>query len=92
MNFILAYGYKEFLNKQCEDSKYGSFSNIKDAKQACKEDKNCTAIYDIWCGNGSVYHLCPDREDILSHSDVACIHEKIIVGNKIKCSLQSVSR
>ena len=80
-NSISAYGYKEFLNKQCEDSKYGLFSNIKDAKQACKEDKNCTAIYDMGCGNGNVYHLCPDREDILSHSDVACIHEKIIVGS-----------
>ena len=81
MNFILVYGYKEFLNKQCEDSKYGSFSNIKDAKKACKEDKNCTAIYDVGCGNGSAYSLCPDRKDILFHSDVACVHEKIIVGN-----------
>ena len=80
------------MNKQCEDNKYGLFSSIKDAKQACKEDKNCTAIYDRGCGNGSVYHLCPDRKDILFHADVACIHEKIIVGNWIKCSLQSDSR
>ena len=69
-----------FLNRQCEDSKYDHFLDISDAKQACKEDKNCSAIYDTGCGNGSTFHLCPDREDILRHSDVSCIHEKIIVG------------
>ena len=80
MNFILAYGYKEFLNKQCEDNQYGQFSDIKDAKQACKEDKNCSAVYDVGCGDGSIYHLCPDKKGILFDSNVSCIHEKIIVG------------
>ena len=80
LNLIIAYGYKEFLKRQCEDNKYGLFSDIQEAKQACKEDKNCSAVYDVGCDDGSAYHLCPDKEDILGDSEVSCIHEKIILG------------
>ena len=75
------------MNKQCEDNQYGQFSDIKDAKQACKEDKNCSAVYDVGCGDGSIYHLCPDKKGILFDSDVSCIHEKIIVGKYYEKSL-----
>ena len=84
---ILAYGYKEFLNKQCEDNQYGQYSDIDYAKQACKDDKNCSAVYDVGCGDGSIYHLCPDKIGILFDSDVSCIHEKIIVGKHYEKSL-----
>ncbi len=68
------------MKRQCEDNKYGLFSDIKDAKQACKEDKNCSAVYDVGCGDGSIYHLCLDKEHILFDSNASCIHEKIIIG------------
>ena len=92
--FKPTYGYKELLNRQCDDNKYGHFSDIKDAKQSCKEDKNCSAIYDVGCGNGSTYYLCPDREDTLHDSDVSCIHEKIIVDpcKAVKCGENAICK
>ena len=80
---LIAYGYKTFLNTSCENYKYGQYNELEEAKQACKEDKNCTAVYDVECGDGGLFHLCPDMEDVLSStavSSVSCIHEKVIVG------------
>ena len=56
---------------------------MDEAKQACKEDKNCSGIYDVDCGDeaGSIIHLCTDVTGVAS--DVSCVHEKIIVGNTI---------
>ena len=79
-----------FLNRSCEEHKYHQFSDIDAAKQACKEDKNCSAIYDVECRGVGIFHLCLDQENVgsqfqLSNSDVStisCIHEKIIVGKK----------
>ena len=84
---FLAYGYRTFSNKSCEGHKYGNFSDIQEAKQACKADENCFAIYDVECKNGNVFHLCPEQEiqeAVLDISSVSCIHEKIIIGKHFR--------
>ena len=42
----------------CIADKYGSFDNIRDAKEACTVDPNCAAIYDNYCDTSYV-ELCP---------------------------------
>ena len=41
----------------CIADRYGSFNNIRDAKEACTVDPNCAAIYDNNCDGNTVY-LC----------------------------------
>ena len=76
------YGFKKYLNKDCDQHKYSQFSTIADARQACKQDKNCSAITDVNCGDGQMFHLCPNTKDILNYSELSCIHEKVILGKE----------
>ena len=46
----------------------------------CKKDENCTAIYDLTCGENDKYFLCYNDSAVLSSDGISCIHEKIIVG------------
>ena len=42
----------------CDASDYGFYTNVEEAKEACRKDSNCAAIYDHSCDDhGS--SLCP---------------------------------
>ena len=83
--FIIVYGYRKISNKailshDCDEYKHGQYSNIDDAKKACKKDANCSAIYDKNCGDDAVFHLCTNMDDVLKDSHSSCVHAKIIIG------------
>lgn len=86
--FFLVFRYKRLSNTGCKNNWYGSFTEIQEAKIACKEDDNCSAVYDVECGNGNKYHLCPEEdgegEDVWINSAMSCIHLKLIVGRYIE--------
>ena len=42
----------------CDDDRYGQYANVEEAKEACRKDSNCAAIYDDFC-NDDVVFLCP---------------------------------
>ena len=70
------------MNKDCDQYKYDQFLDLSEARQACRMDKNCSGVLDPDCGGASQsFHLCPNGEDILHHSESSCIHDKIILGN-----------
>ena len=72
------------MNKHCEEYKYGNFSDMGSAKDACKNDKNCSGVYDVSCGDINTFHLCKKMDDVMSYSDKSCIHDKIIIGSLTK--------
>ena len=80
---ISVYGYTKIFKKDCKAHQYGQFNRIEDAKEACLNDKICTSVYDVGCGDKSTFHLCTNIKDVLLNDSVSndCIHEKIIVGN-----------
>ena len=42
----------------CDGQDYGYYENVEEAKEACRKDSNCAAIYDGSCNDHGVY-LCP---------------------------------
>ena len=82
---FLVYGYRKLSNKKilsndCDEYKYGTFFGLDEAKHACKDDANCSGIYDLNCGVDSTFHLCPNTDDVLKDSTASCVHTKIIIG------------
>ena len=69
------------LDKQhCETDRYGSFSTMKSAKDACSNDTNCQGVYDRDCKSGGSnlvndIHLCPTSATY-SESSSGCIYQK----------------
>ena len=51
INLILAYGYKEFLNKQCEDNQYGQFSERLDSNTISYTSTATSLYVDISMSN-----------------------------------------
>ena len=76
--FFLAFGFKKVESKECDETKYGDFSDFDEAKLVCKSDKTCASIYDVGCGNQKKYHLCPEDEE--KPSSESCIYLKFAVG------------
>ena len=84
-NIFLVYGYRKLSNKEissddCDGYAHESFPNLDNAKEACKENSNCSAIYDSNCGGDSMFYLCPNMDDVIKDSSASCVHEKIIIG------------
>ena len=76
--FFLAFGFKKIEGKECDENKYGDFSDFDEAKLVCKSDKTCASIYDVGCGNQKKYHLCPEDEE--KPSSESCVYLKFVVG------------
>ena len=70
---------KEILGEDCNEYMNGQYSDLDEAKQACKEDGNCSAIHDVHCGGDNIYYLCKNLDDVLKDSTTSCVHEKIII-------------
>ena len=79
------HGFNEISYKGCEQHRYGQFLEIADAKEACKNDKECSGIHDVECGEAKLFHLCPNVKNFLSNSESACTHIKIILGKTCRC-------
>ena len=62
------------------------YSNFNDASNACNENSNCFAIYDVKC-RGTEYYECENEEkwnnltSFSKKSDYSCLHFKHNVGN-----------
>ena len=80
LHFFVVYGFRKNLHKGCEEQKDRQFSEISDARQACRTNKNCSGVYDIACGANQTFHLCLHAEAILHQSESSCVHDKIILG------------
>ena len=54
---------------------YNCYFNLERAKEACKRDSNCAAVYDHYCSSNHYYYLCPlgYKEEI---STVSCLYIK----------------
>ena len=52
-----------------------TYSSLRDAKDACKFDSNCAAIYDVSCDNID-FKLCPKGFQKGSSSSKSCIYNK----------------
>ena len=76
--FTPTFAFKKVEGKECNEKKYGEFSDFDEAKLACEGDKTCSSIYDVGCGNQNKYHLCP--EDKEKSSSESCVYLKFIVG------------
>ena len=42
----------------CNEDDYGNYDNVEEAKEACRKDSNCAAIYDDSCDDHNFF-LCP---------------------------------
>ena len=72
--------------KHCKTDKYGSYSLLEEAKQACASDSKCASVYDRGCdASKKDIFLCPKRIDTLqnvnipifySSSKTSCIYQK----------------
>ena len=58
----------------CDDDNYGYYQNVEEAKEACRKDFNCAAIYDYSCDYYGVY-LCP-LGYIEKESSSSCLYIK----------------
>ena len=67
-------GYSLKIFKKCDKDKYGSYSTINDAKDACRSDENCQGIYNVNCRYSS-FHLCPKGEAYEKSKD-SCVYDK----------------
>ena len=62
------------------------YSNFNDASNACNENLNCFAIYDVKC-RGTEYYECENEKkwnnltSFAKESDYSCLHFKHDVGN-----------
>merc|ERR1711862_42059 len=55
--------------------KYGDYSNLDVAIQACSKDNNCQGVLNGFCDDSN-FQLCPIGADFLEASDSSCIFSK----------------
>ena len=53
-----------------------SYSNVEEAKAACAQDVNCSAVFHYGCSGASNLDLCPKDAKITSASSGSCIYRK----------------
>ena len=78
---FIEYIFERITGKHCDGSDYGQFSNLADAKKACKKDPRCGKIYDQGC-NGSPYSLCPLTAES-KDSGRSCLYVKPKYGTTV---------
>ena len=83
------YLYLKRKDMQCPimvAKKVTRYSNFNDASNACNENSNCFAIYDVKC-RGTEYYECENEKkwnnltSFAKESDYSCLHFKHNVGN-----------
>ena len=68
--------YKKMDKKHCYDDRYGRFSTIQSAKDACSNDTNCQGVYDQGCNSrANEIFLCPTSATYETSSS-SCIFHK----------------
>ena len=70
--------------KHCYEDRYGSFSTIQSAKDACSNDPNCQGVYDQGCdSDANDIYLCPTSATYETSSS-SCIFQKNENGKNFK--------
>ena len=71
--------YAKLRSKHCSDDKYGSYTTIEAAQNACTRDNNCQGVYDEGCdalaGLDGIF-LCPKNAPYRT-SGSSCIYQKV---------------
>ena len=63
--------------KHCSSEKYGVYTTISAAQNACSADSNCKGVYDQGCDAGANdIYLCPVTATYQT-SGSSCIYEKL---------------
>ena len=73
-------GYIKLNQKQCYRGKYGTYSTLDAAINACEGDSNCGGVYDQGCDAGANdIFLCASSTKY-GFAETSCIYEKNEVG------------
>ena len=67
--------YTKLDKEHCINDRYGYYSTIQSAKNACWKDENCQGVYDIGCDAKGNHGLCPTSASYMT-SEGSCIYRK----------------
>ena len=58
----------------CATNDYDSYDLLDDAKVACLNDVNCSAVYDYKCDDIGTFRLCPVGFAVESSTNNSCLY------------------